>query len=75
MSFGLVELDLVLTIFLKFLAIVFFIGLIILLNNVDRVVRSLERSADSLEETTDTVESFVRVMRKVPFVGGGKNGE
>ncbi|MFT4892926.1 MAG: hypothetical protein ACI8Z7_000715 [Candidatus Nanohaloarchaea archaeon] len=71
----LVTLDLVLDIILKLIFIAVLIFVFILLKNLDQAVQSLERSLGSMERSAETVEDVVAIMRKIPFVGGGKRDD
>lgn len=53
---------------------------ILLLYRVNRIievgeesVESLERTARNVEDSSKTLSDFVSVMRKIPFVRGGKD--
>lgn len=68
----LTTLDLVLDIILKLIFIAVLVFVFILLKNLDQAVQKLENSLGSMERSAETVEDVISIMRKIPFVGGGR---
>ena len=73
MTVELATLNQALDVMLKIVALVALIMVTLFLKHSDKIVTSVENSAESMERTTETVEDLVRVARSLPFVGGRKD--
>ena len=54
---------------LKIVGLITLIVLTLFLKHSDKVVTSVEKSAESMERTTETVEDLAGLARSLPFVG------
>lgn len=55
---------------LKLLFLGVLIYLVLILRNLDRLIRSFEKSAESIERTSEKIGKLITVSRYIPFVGG-----
>lgn len=69
MAVTLQSLNLALDILLKTVLIAAFIYGVLILHNLDRTIRSVQRSAESIEEASKRLGRFFRIARYMPFVG------
>lgn len=73
MALDLVTLNQALDAVLKIVALAAVVVIIVFFKHFDKLVNSVERSAESMERTTETVENVVSVARHLPFIGGKKD--
>ncbi len=69
MAVDLATLDLILDILVKSVFLMVFIAALLVLRNIDRVVKSAERSAESIERTAETLETIAAFTRYLPKIG------